>query len=108
MRKKFIFSLLMIGCIVRANAQDGFVSQSTTLTYDVFDKNGKSFVNPAPDVAGSPFLKDDWKIATLILNNNRRYDSVKARLNLSSQEIHFLSPQNNELALAKGYIKEVI
>lgn len=101
----FLFSVLL--GVVRA--QDGFVSQNGgELSYKVFDKNGKTFVNPAPDVNGTPFLKDDWKLATVVTNTNRRYDTVRARLNIMTQEVHILDPQNTEFALAKGYIKEVI
>jgi hypothetical protein len=89
-------------------AQDGFVAESTTLSYNVFDKNGKAFVNPAPDVAGSPFLTDAWKLGSLVINTNRRFDSVKVRLNIYSQEVHFLDKNNNEMALAKGYIRSVV
>lgn len=89
-------------------AQDGFVSQTQTHTYDVFDRNGKSFVNPSPEVAGSPFLTDDWKEGSVVVNTNRRFDSVKIRLNLLSQEVHILTNSNNEIALAKGYIREIV
>jgi len=89
-------------------AQQGFVGESTTLSYSVFDNNGKSFVNPAPDVAGSPFLMDSWQLGSLVINTNRRFDSVKVRLNVYSQEVHFLDRNNNEMALAKGYIRSVL
>jgi len=109
MRKYFLVSMMFTASLGLARAQDGFVAQSgAPLSYNVFDKDGKTFVNPAPDVAGSPFLKDDWKLATLVASTNRRYDSVKVRLNLLSQEVHFLDRNNNEMALAKGYIKEVL
>ena len=91
-------------------AQDGFVAQSggAALRYNVFDKDGKTFVNPAPDVAGSPFLKDDWSLGSIVVNTQRRYDSVKLRLNLLSQEVHFLDRNNSEMSLTKGYIKEIL
>ena len=100
--------LLIMAIGGRALAQDGFVGQMGTHSYDVFDQNGKSFVNPAPDVAGSPFLTDEWRIGAVVVNTNRRFDSVKLRLNVSSQEVHILTNTNNEIALAKGYIKEIV
>jgi hypothetical protein len=108
MNKVLLFILCIGGRGWQVYGQDGFVASSTTLTYDVFDKNGKSFVNPAPDVAGIPFLKEDWQLASLMVITNRRFDSVKVRLNLYSQEVHFLDRNNNEMALAKGYIKEIL
>jgi hypothetical protein len=108
MSRRLILGLLISGWAAQASAQPGFVSQDLQKTYTVFDANGKSFVNPAPDVAGSPFFADDWKIGALIANSNYRFDSVKVRLNLFSQEVHFLDKNNNEMALAKGYIKAII
>lgn len=90
-------------------AQDGFISQSgAPLAYNVFDRYGKVFINPAPDVAGSPFYADDWRLGVLVAIDNYRYDSVKVRLNLQSGEVHVLDSNRNEIALAKGYIKEVV
>ena len=109
MRKYFLAGILFVAAFGPAKAQDGFVSESgAPLSYNVFDKNGKTFVNPAPDVNGTPFLKEDWKLATVVTNTNRRYDTVKTRLNILTQEVHILDRNNTELALAKGYIKEVI
>ena len=86
MRLLLLMMILMAGIATPGCAQDGFVQQNgASLSYNVFDKDGKTFVNPAPDVAGSPFYKDDWRLGQLILNDNRRYDSVRVRLNLSSQ-----------------------
>jgi hypothetical protein len=109
MRIYFLAGILFAASLGQAKAQEGFVSESgAPLSYNVFDKNGKTFVNPAPDVNGTPFLKDDWRLATLVTNTNRRYDTIKTRLNILTQEVHILDRNNTELALAKGYIKEVI
>ncbi len=108
MARHLILGLMISGLATGACAQPGFVSQDLQKTYTVFDANGKSFVNPAPDVAGSPFLIDDWKMGALVANSNHRFDSVKIRLNLYSQEVHFLNKNNSEMALEKGYIKAAI
>jgi hypothetical protein len=108
MRALFLFGMLLAAGLMEARAQDGFVSQSgSTLGYNVFDRNGKIFVNPAPDVAGSPFYKDDWRVGALILMDNRRFDTVRARLNLQSGEVHVMIT-GNEVALPKTYIKEIL
>ncbi|HXB06163.1 MAG TPA: hypothetical protein VNW04_03585 [Puia sp.] len=107
MGKGLLLGFLIIGMSARICAQEGFVSENTTLSYNVFDKNGKAFVNPSPEVAGSPFLSDNWRLGSLVIMTNRRFDSIKIRLNLFSQEVHFLDRNNNEMSLAKGYIKEV-
>jgi hypothetical protein len=108
MRAYLLSGLLMVGLTCRTHAQDGFVPENTTLSFSVFDKNGKAFVNPASDIAGSPFLANDWKYGSVVANSNRRYDSVKIRLNLYSQQVHFLNNSNLELSLDKGYIREIL
>src|SRR5262249_11718902 len=108
MTKGLLLVFLITGMGAGSRAQDGFVPESTTLSYNVFDRNGKAFVNPAPDVAGSPFLTDAWRLGSIVVNTNRRFDSVKVRLNIFSQEVHFMDRNNNEMALAKGYIKGLI
>jgi hypothetical protein len=108
MRKDLLLCLLMVSLTGRVCSQDGFVPQARTLTFNVFDQSGKAFVNPAPDVGGTPFLANDWKYGTLVLNTSRRYDSVRIRLNLFSQQVHFLNSSNLEVALDKGYVKEII
>lgn len=84
------------------------MQQNAGLGYNVFDKDGRAFVNPAPDVVGSPFYSDEWRLGELILPDNRKYDNVRIRLNLLSEEVHILDPNNTEIALARGYIKEVV
>jgi hypothetical protein len=107
MKKVILFVFLLRGWSGSACAQDGFVAQSGSLTYDVFDRNGKSFVNHAVDVTGSPFLSDDWKLGALVVNTNRKFDSVKIRINVLTQEVHVLDKNKNEMALAQGYIREI-
>jgi hypothetical protein len=106
MRKNIIFGLLMAGFVTGLQAQESFVGHATTNSYDVFDHNGKAFVNSETDISGSPFFRDDWTLGTLVLIDNRKYDSVKFRLNVQTQEIHFLNKDNTEFALDKGYIKQ--
>jgi hypothetical protein len=110
MTRYLLFGLLMAGLANRGRAQDGsgFVPETTTMSFNVFDKGGKAFVNPAPDVAGFPFLFNDWKYGTLVLSNNRKYDTVKVRLNIYSQQVHFLTHEQLEIAVDKGYIRELL
>src|ERR1700754_1340669 len=107
MKRRLLLGLLMSAEITRALSQDGFTPQLGTLTYDVVDRNGRTFVNPSPDVAGIPFLKEEWTQGSIVINTNRRFDSVKIRINVFSQEVHFLDRNKNEMALAKGCIKEI-
>src|ERR1700760_1783591 len=109
MRLLIITTILAVGVAITGHTQDGFVQHvGTSLGYDVFNKDGRTFVNPAPDVAGSPFYIDEWRLGQLIVNDNRKYDSVRIRLNLSSQEVHILDKNDTEIALARGYIRKVL
>jgi hypothetical protein len=108
MKSLLLFGLMLSGGL-SGYAQDGFVAQSgAPLAYNVFDRNGRTFVNPSPDVGGSPFFADDWRLGTVILVDNRRYDSVKLRLNLYSGEVHVMDSVRKEMALEKGYVKEIL
>ena len=96
MSKYLLLGLLMGVVNHQARAQDGFVPQIGSTTYEVFDKNGRAFLNPAPDVAGTPFLREDWRLASLVINTNRQFDSVKVRINGYSQEVHFLDRKDRK------------
>ncbi len=110
MQPSLLLVLLLTGGLVgQAHAQDGFVAQTgAPLSYNVFDRNGRTFVNPSPDVAGTPFYSDEWRLGTVMVIDNRRYDSIRLRLNLLSGEVHMLDSGKREMALARGYIKEII
>ena len=105
---KHCLLVVLLSVPALGRAQDGFVSENRSMTYDVFDRNGKAFVNPAPDVAGSPFLFDTWRSCTVILTNHVRLDSVSVRINVLTQQVHVLDPHGNELELEKGYVTEIL
>src|SRR5580704_2398748 len=74
----------------------------------VFDVNGKPFENQNSNVVGTPFLRDDWRLGAVTIATNKRFDSVKLRFNLQTQEFHYLNKDSVEIALFKGYIKDVL
>jgi len=91
-----------------SGSQGGFSINDMTRSISVFDENGKSFVNPYRDVAGSPYLKDTWSRAVLRLNGNAIVPDVKVRLDLKSQQWHFLDSGNIERLVPLGLAREVI
>ena len=109
MRIKILFAIIPI-CIsvIIANAQDGFVVNDFEKTMKVFDANGRSFVNPAVDIAGTPFFTEKWKSGSIRSNNNAVYNNISVRLDLQNQEVHFLSQKNVEMVVEPGFIKEII
>lgn len=101
----FVCLLLVTAC-PSLKAQPGFIAEGKTSVV-VFDANGKPFDNPPPDIAGTPFLWDAWRLGAVRLQDGRVFDSVRLRLNLQTQQIHFLNKDNTEIALFRGYIKGV-
>jgi hypothetical protein len=93
-------------CLRTSQAQENFIAEGKTSIL-VFDNNGKPFENPASDIAGTPFLLEDWRLGSVTLQNNRRFDCVRLRLNLATQQIHFMDQNNQEIALFKGFVKAI-
>jgi hypothetical protein len=106
MRGRIIYIALLC-CSGKVFAQSGFSEKPFETTIEVFDANGRPFANPAIDIAGSPFFTDEWKYATVLLNSNKEIENIKLRLNLQTQEIHFLSKNVTEMAIPAGVVKEV-
>lgn len=73
---------------------------------DLFKQPYKQNVNP--DVKGSPFFIDDWKYADLILRGGQRFNRIKVRLNLFTQELNYLASGNTEIILKDGIIARMI
>jgi hypothetical protein len=108
MLNRIICCLILSGpiCTIGVRAQDNFIAEGKTSVV-VFDPNGKPFANPPMDIAGTPFLQEEWRPGSVIISSNKRYDSVKLRFNLVTQEFHFMNKDNLEIALFKGYVKSV-
>lgn len=88
--------------------QGGFAINDMTRSIRVFDETGKSFVNPYRDVAGSPYLKDTWTHAAMRLNGNMIVPDMRVRLDLKSQQWHFLDSGNTERLVPVGLVREVL
>src|SRR5882762_9274394 len=104
MHGKIILVTLLCYC-GNVFAQSGFSEKPYETTIEVFDANGRPFTNPGIDIAGSPFYTDEWRYADIRLYSNKELTNVKLRLNLQTQEIHFLSKNNSEMACPAGMIK---
>jgi len=76
-------------------------------TINVTDADGKPFVNPALNIAGTQFFIDDWKYGSIKMLNNFVYNNVSVRLNLQTQEVHFLNPNKTEMAVSPELVKEL-
>jgi hypothetical protein len=101
-----IFLAVAIPLIGRA--QNGFVSEHTTNSIQVFDAAGKLFANPGADIEGSPFFEDEWAIGSVILAQGGQFDSIRLRLDIQSEEVHYLDRSEKERVLPKGLVREMI
>ena len=109
MYRQIIFSfLLMAGYASPLYSQLPAIEQDRFNAVKVFDANGRPFVNPNLDIAGSPFFIDSWKYGMVTLTNNDVYSKRLLKLDFEKQEVHYLSEANVEMTLPKGFIKRVV
>ncbi len=102
-----LWALFTGGSYTSLPAQKGFVTEATTNSYQVFDASGRAFVNPTEDVEGSPYFKPEWQFGSAILND-KRFNDIRLRLDLHTDEVHYLDSGNRELVLPKGLVKAVV
>lgn len=96
------FSCMQIAVIAQAPTE---IDRVRTIT--LVNTDGKPFVNPDLDVEGTPFYFDSWKYGTIKLVSNNVYNNVSVRLNLQSQEVHFLSQNKTEMTVSTELVKEL-
>jgi len=110
MLKRFVCWILATSPIFFLRAQSNFNLEGGTngSRIVVFDNNGKIFSDPPSNIAGNPFLLQDWRSGSLILQGNKRYDSIRVRLNLQTQQVHFLNQNNVEMVLPKSFVVGLI
>ncbi|MES2372239.1 MAG: hypothetical protein V4557_06645 [Bacteroidota bacterium] len=91
-------------------ANDKFAQNFKTNWSDrvsVTDVNGRPITNKYPDVNGTPFFDENYKYAIITLLRGRVISKVKARIDLVSNEVHFISANGVEAFLERGTVKEV-
>ena len=62
---------------------------------------------PFENIRGSRFWKDEWELAS-IYSNDRRISIVRCRMNLATQEVHFLLNDKEVAASNSNYITSVL
>ena len=75
--------------------------------FAVYDADGKRKGFNYADVGGSPFLFDDWKLANIFDEKQRKIAQVKVRFNTYSSQLHFLDAKDQELVADKDLIQKV-
>jgi hypothetical protein len=73
----------------------------------ISDVNGRPFENIYNDVSGTPYFNASFKAATITLKRGAIFKDVLTRIDLVSQQVHFLSSDNIEGFIEIGNVKEV-
>jgi len=75
---------------------------------DFTDLNGHSLLKKYdPEVAGSPFINDDWVSAKITLSKGKEIGPLQVKLNIESNELYFLDSAGKEMIAADGLVKKV-
>jgi hypothetical protein len=103
---KKLFFLLMVFCAVNTNAQSGYLPRESfegaAYTLAVHEVNFEGVQNsskmrlPYSSVKGSPFFMDEFLWATFYNQKGKMTGKQKAKINLASQEIHFIGENEME------------
>jgi hypothetical protein len=72
------------------------------------DKYGRPVKPPPADVTGSRFFSGNYHYADIELVNGRRFKSVRIRLDMDAQEMHFIAANGIESYMEAGTVKEVV
>ena len=100
---------LLIGFLVSANltaqpsalstgAYGGNFAGPPMFLKDVFSRPLKSV--PYSDVEGTPFLTTDLLWARIVVEDDKWIDSIKVRLNLYTNKVHFIGEGGEEMTLS--------
>ncbi len=74
----------------------------------ILDVNGQPFKSQYENVEGSPYLFSDWKFASIQLSKGKKLENIKVKIDLCSQEAHFVTTNNVEMVTPNGLVKEII
>lgn len=110
MYKYFIcFFLLLISAdnLVYAQNNGVVIGGKWADQVSITDVNGRPFESKYVDIAGSPYFTDAYKTASIQLKQGKTFTNVRTRIDMVSQEIHFLSSNGVEGYIESGMVKEV-
>ena len=87
----FIFSSFFFQvAIAQVFIEQGFGPQHQAPTVSVYGPDASNKKIPLSRVKGSPFWKEEWQLASLYDSKARRINIVPVRLNLATNEFHFM------------------
>ncbi len=106
MFSKLVYVAVLTIAVLPVYSQETY-NQNIDNTAMVFDANGRPFVNPNADVAGTPYFINGWKYGVITMKNKAVYSKRLLRLELQNQEIHYLSETNVEMTLPTADVKDI-
>ena len=72
------------------------------------DVNGRAFENKYADITGSAYFLPDYKYSTIYMSDGRKYENVRAKLNLVEHEVAFVDSKGQEGYIGKGLVSNII
>ncbi len=84
------------------------IGMDAKTTFNIGTMAGQPFqVNQFDNIKGSPYFIDSFSNCYFTLSDGKTYTGIKMRLNLFSNELHFVSKDSVELVASKGIIKRI-
>jgi hypothetical protein len=99
--------LFLLSTMSNLSAQETFIQNDLQHKINLYNVNGKPFLNSYVDVAGTPFFLVAWKYGKIKINDSTVFTNIQLRLNLQNQEVHFRKPDNSELVIEPGAVKQI-
>lgn len=111
MKHLFFLSTLFLLCSITLIAQVEIeiktLQPGKMSSFQAYGLGNLSNEVPLSRINGSPFYNEDWQLATLIGKSKKESWFCKAKMNLVTNEIHYLDIADNELVLESGIIKKI-
>lgn len=101
--------LFFLSCATfKASGQDAAIQSDIEHKINLYDVNGKPWVNPDVDVSGTPFFMPAWKYGIIEMNDHSVFGNIQLRLDLKSEEVHYRKADNTALVLPAGIVRQII
>ena len=107
MQPKTITLLVSFFAVIAAYTQSAFDHNDFQMNVKVTGVDGRPFENPDVDVEGTQFFIADWKYGSMKLFNNGVFNHVLVRMNLQSQQVHYIDENDKELYIPAALLREL-
>jgi hypothetical protein len=108
MKYVLVFALLFVAYVVSAQQMLNLGNDNQTISFKevLFNLGGQTVVENTEYKNGSPYFKENWLSASVILNNNKRYDELQGKLNIMSGEFLYKNQEGAQFVAQAG-IKQI-